>query len=153
MPDNVTTKKKSIVEPIAFSHGTLECVDIAKSRRFYEEFLGLECVRHVKPPVMMIRLKGGVHVVCVQAGDKVHEQHVFNHWGLDVSTREMVDEAHAKAVKYKEAYGIRKVMDPRELHGDYSFYMQDQDGNWWEIQCIEDTSYEDNFARGDVVPM
>lgn len=153
MPDDAATKKQSVLKPHTFSHGTLECIDVAKSRRFYEEFLGLECVRHTKAPVIMVRLGQGLHVVCVQVGDAVHEQHVFNHWGLDVSTREEVDDAHAKALKYKDAYDIRKVMKPKELHGDYSFYMQDMDGNWWEIQCLEDSTYDENFARGDVVPM
>ena len=47
-----------LVNTTRFSHGTLECHDLAASRRFYEEFLGLECVRHGKPPAILVR-KGG----------------------------------------------------------------------------------------------
>ena len=39
---------KSVVQPMLLSHGTLMCRNLADSRRFYEEFLGLEVVRHAK---------------------------------------------------------------------------------------------------------
>ncbi len=38
--------RNSIIKPYVLGHGTLECFSLAESRRFYEEFLGLECVRH-----------------------------------------------------------------------------------------------------------
>ncbi|MGY9003395.1 MAG: VOC family protein [Rhodospirillales bacterium] len=141
-----------IVKPMSFSHGTLECVDILESRKFYEEFLGLECVRHVEAPVFMTRLGNqGCTVVCVQVGDKARDQRVFNHWGIDVESREKVDEAYENAKRYKDKYGIKRLQPPNELHGDYSFYMMDRDGNWWEIQCIENFTYDENFERGDIV--
>ena len=149
---STTAIAESIVRPMAFSHGTLECVDVLESRKFYEEFLGVECVRHVEPPVIMIRLNSqGCTVVCVQVGDKARDQRVFNHWGVDVESREKVDEAYANAKKYKDKYGIKRVQPPSELHGDYSFYLMDRDGNWWEIQCIENFTYDENFKRGDIV--
>ena len=39
-PDNA----QSVVRPYVMSHGTMECYDMAESRRFYEEFLGMQCV-------------------------------------------------------------------------------------------------------------
>ena len=144
-------RAQSILKPHTFSHGTLECKDLEKSRRFYRDFLGLETVRHVEKPVIMIRLGSDLHVVCVEVGEAIHEQHVFNHWGLNVSSREEVDRSHALALKYQEEFEIKKVLKTRELHGDYSFYLQDLDGNWWEIQCLEGPTYDENFARGDIV--
>jgi catechol-2,3-dioxygenase len=44
----------SIVKPYALTHGTLECRSLRETRKFYEEFLGLEVVRHA-PPGMMFR--------------------------------------------------------------------------------------------------
>lgn len=98
----------AIVNPMLLSHGTLMCKDMAKSRRFYEEFLGLEVVRHARP-AMMLRLKTGMYVVCVCIGERVPNQHVMTHWGLNVATREEVDRAHAAAVEHKEKYGIQKI--------------------------------------------
>jgi len=138
----------SVVGAFKLSHGTLACRDLAKSRRFYEEFLGLEVVRHAKP-AMMLRLNTGLYVVCVCIGDTVPEQHLMSHWGLNVARREDVDRIHAAAHELQERYGIRKIKKPRDFHGSYGFYLQDADNNWWEIQ-YEPRSIDDFFAQGDV---
>src|SRR5260221_6184587 len=88
--------KSSIVNPMLLSHGTLMCKDLAETRRFYEEFLGLEVVRHAKE-AMMLRLKTGMYVVCVCRGEHLPDQHVLTHWGVNVATRDEVDRAHAEA--------------------------------------------------------
>jgi len=143
--------KSSIVKPMLLSHGTLMCRDLAKSRRFYEEFLGLEVVRHARP-AMMLRLKTGMYVVAVCIGEKVPDQHVLTHWGLNVATRAEVDRAHAEALRLKEKYGMQKINKVLERHGAYGFYFQDLDNNWWEIQH-EPRAIDDFFGRGDIVDM
>jgi catechol 2,3-dioxygenase-like lactoylglutathione lyase family enzyme len=147
LPANCTVEPKarqSIVKPYCISHGTLEVFNLKASRRFYEEFLGLECVRHGKP-AMVIRLGMRFHVVCVEVGDQVHPCSLLNHWGVDVSSRAAVDEAHANAQKYKDKYGIRQVLPQQDMHGVYSFYLEDLDHNWWEIQCYENGFQHDDF--------
>jgi catechol 2,3-dioxygenase-like lactoylglutathione lyase family enzyme len=128
----------AVVHPLLLSHGTLLCRNLANTRTFYEEFLGLDVVRHAKP-AMMVRLNSGMYIVCVCIGENVPNQHVLTHWGLNVATREEVDAAHAAAVAAQETYGIRKIQSVRERHGAYGFYMQDLDFNWWEIQHEERT--------------
>lgn len=147
LPENCTVEPKartSILKPYCISHGTLEVFDLKASRRFYEEFLGLECVRHGKP-AMVIRLGMRFHVVCVEVGDQVHPCSLLNHWGIDVSSRAEVDEAHANALKYKEKYGIRQVLPQQDMHGVYSFYLEDRDHNWWEVQFYENGFQHDDF--------
>jgi len=142
-------KKDSIIKPRRLSHGTLICADLKKTRRFYEEFLGLEVVQHLRS-AMMFRLNTGMHVFCIECGpNKLGNMHVLTHWGIDVGTREEVDEAHENALKYKDEYGIQKITKPVPQHGAYSFYFQDLDNNWWEIQCCP-VEHEDYFARGDM---
>ena len=136
--------RDSIVKPYCLSHGTLECADLAASRRFYEEFLGLECVRHVKP-AMVFRLGMRFHVVCVEVGDQVHPVNLLNHWGVDVDSQEAVDAAHAAALANREKYGIRQVLPVQNMHGVYSFYMEDLDHNWWEIQYYANGFQHDDF--------
>jgi len=141
--------RRSIVEPYCLSHGTLECRDLKQSRRFYEEFLGLECVRHAIT-AMSVRLGMRFHIVCVQVGDQVHPCHVLNHWGLDVTSRAAVDDAHSKALAHQEAYGIRRVLDVHDMHGVYSFYLEDLDHNWWEVQHYDNGFlHDDYFDFGD----
>lgn len=141
--------RRSIVQPYCLSHGTLECADLDASRRFYEEFLGLEVVRHAIT-AMSIRLGMRFHIVCVGVGAQIHEKHVLSHWGVDVDSRAAVDAAHAAARTHQADYGIRKVLDVQFMHGVYSFYLQDLDMNWWEIQHYENGFlHDDYFEFGD----
>src|SRR5438128_10474526 len=78
------------------SHGTLESRDLAASRRFYEEFLGLEVVQ-TSPISLLIRL-GGPNTIAVVYTKQPHEMNLLNHNGLDVRSQEEVDEAHRTVV-------------------------------------------------------
>ena len=140
--------ENSVVKPYVMSHGTLECFSLKESRKFYEEFLGLECVRHAQP-AMVLRCGMKFHVVCVEVGDAVHPCSVLNHWGVDVESKEEVDRAHAKAIELKDKYGIRQVLDVVNQHGVYSFYLEDRDHNWWEIQQYNGFQHDDMFDFGD----
>ena len=138
----------SIVKPYVMSHGTMECYDLKESRRFYEEFLGLECVRH-SIPTMAVRCGLKFHIVVVQVGEALKPVHVLNHWGLDVGSKEEVDRVHAAALEYQDTYKIRKVLPLTMQHGIYAFYMEDLDHNWWEIQYYPGFQNEDFFDFGD----
>ncbi|WP_137919038.1 VOC family protein [Hydrogenophaga sp. 2FB] len=142
--------RASIIQPYVISHGTLECADMQASRKFYQEFLGLEVVQH-GPRAMAIRCGLKFHIICVQVGEKIHPMSYLTHWGIDVQSREAVDSAHAAALANTEKYAIRKVADVVEQHGVYSFYLQDLDHNWWEVQHYE-AGYQHNdiFDFGDV---
>ena len=141
-----------VITPVKLSHGTLECHDMKASRRFYEEFLGLECVRH-GPRSMMLRKGGDWSVVCVDAGNKVHPQHLYNHWGIDVATKDEVDAAHARALELKATYAIKTIAKPKEIHGAYSFFLKDLNSSWWEVQFRSGFTYKELFERGDAYPM
>ena len=145
--------RHSVLKPYCLGHGTLECGSLATSRKFYEEFLGLECVRHAKP-AMAVRLGMRFHIVCVEVGNDIHPCSLLNHWGLDMATKDEVDQAHAKALEMKDHYGIRQVLDVQNMHGVYSFYLEDLDHNWWEIQYYENGfTHDDYFDFGDQFEM
>ena len=74
------------------SHGTLESRDLGFSRRFYEEFLGLDVIQ-TSPISLLIRL-GGPNTIAVVYSKNVGDMNLLNHNGLDVRTQEEVDEAH-----------------------------------------------------------
>lgn len=42
-------KVEPVVKPYTITHGTMECHNIKETRKFLEEFLGLEVVRHAPP--------------------------------------------------------------------------------------------------------
>ena len=139
---------KSVLKPYVLSHGTLECVSLKASRRFYEEFLGLECVRHGKISMIM-RCGMKWHIVAVEVRNNVHPTHLLNHWGLEMRTREEVDQAWRDAHRLKDEYGIRKIQKPGLQHGVYAFYLQDLDQNWWEIVHSPNFRHDAHFAAGD----
>jgi len=145
------SRPASIVRPRLLSHGTIACRDLVKSRAFYEEFLGLDVVRH-GPRAMLVRLNCNLYVVCVRLGEKVPESHFMFHWGLDVATREEVDEAHEHALRLREKYELRAVKGARDFHGAYGFMIQDRDSTWWEIQH-EPRGIDAFYGAGDAYDM
>jgi catechol 2,3-dioxygenase-like lactoylglutathione lyase family enzyme len=151
IPDGVVEppERDSIVKPYLMSHGTLECYDLNETRKFYAEFLGLESVRHA-PIGMAVRLGLKFHVICLEVADTLKPVGLGNHWGVDVESREKVDEAYQSALRYKSKYKIREIGHPTLQHGAYSFYMEDLDHNWWEIQYIPHFLHDDLFEFGDV---
>jgi predicted lactoylglutathione lyase len=82
-------------------------------------------------------------------GDKVHPVNVLNHWGIDVESKEQVDEAYENALKHKDTYGIKQVLKPVLQHGVYSFYLEDLDHNWWEVQFANGFQHDDLYDFGD----
>lgn len=130
------------------SHGTLESRDLAFSRKFYEEFLGLEVVQ-TSPISLLIRL-GGDHTYAVVYSKQPHEMHLLNHNGLDVRTKEEVDAAHRTVVDSAEEWKLTKISKPHLQHGTYSFYFWDADGNSWEILTNPEGGYSWLFEKGDL---
>jgi len=71
-------ERGSVIKPWLMSHGTMQAYNLKESRQFYEEFLGLECVRQGKPAIF-IRCGMKWHIVVVQAGQHVKPAHVHQH--------------------------------------------------------------------------
>ncbi len=113
------------------SHGTIETRDLTKARQFYEEMFGFE-VRQTSKVSLMLRLNSTTTIACVQTKGPT-KAGLFSHFGLDMETREQVDEAFKVAQQLKDTYGIKKLSPPVEQHGTYAFYIVDSDDNWWEI--------------------
>src|SRR5207253_6397278 len=87
-----TDKPRPALKLEFLSHGTLESRDLAFSRRFYEEFLGLDVVQ--TSPISLLGRLGGPNTIAVVYSKNVGGMNLLNHNGLDVRTQEEVDEAH-----------------------------------------------------------
>jgi len=138
--------KKPAVKLQFLSHGTLESRDLDKSRAFYEDCLGLEVVR-TSPRSLMIRL-GGDNTSAFVHNPRKHAMPLLNHNGLDVASREEVDECHRVLDAGKAQFGIQKITRPADQHGTYSFYFSDVDENWWEILVNPAGGYAWMFTQG-----
>ena len=148
-----------VLRPLILSRGTLLTADLGRARMFYEEFLGLECkqmeggrmlVRDTDPAHLRHRNGGPYWVMDVKQAEGLVTTNLFKHWGIDVASSADVDRVHAFAAAHKERLGLRAVRKPRMQHGTYSFYLQDFDSNWWEVECRPPGEATDEvFERGD----
>jgi len=147
-PPETGTKVQPELKLNFLSHGTLESRDLEFSRRFYEEFLGLE-VHRTSPISLIIRL-GGPHVYAVVYSKRPAEMNLLNHNGLDVETQADVDEAHRVVCEQAEKWRLHKISKPILQHGTYSFYFWDADENCWEILTNPKGGYSWLFELGDL---
>ena len=142
------TSKTSPIRTKFISHGTLGSKDLEATRRFYEEFLGLEVVR-TSPVSMMVRL-GGQHVYAVVFSKKKEPMPRMYHNGLDVETDGEVDEAWRRCHAEAEKWGLHDITKPVARHGTYSFLFWDADDNAWEILSNPRGGYTWIFEQGDL---
>jgi catechol 2,3-dioxygenase-like lactoylglutathione lyase family enzyme len=142
------TSKTSAIRTKFISHGTLGSKDLDATRRFYEEFLGLEVVR-TSPVSMMIRL-GGQHVYAVVFSKKKDPMPRMYHNGLDVETDAEVDEAWRRCNAEATTWGLHDITKPIARHGTYSFLFWDADDNAWEILSNPKGGYTWIFEQGDL---
>ena len=138
-----------LVETGFFSHGTVECTDMAATRRFLGDFLGLDIIRPLKEAQYM--WKGGPWtIVCVNIQDgEPKEQGPQNHFKLTVASDAEVDAAHSAAQRLKDDYGIKQVLGVEQVNGHRAFKLLDLNNTWWEISTIGQKDYDAMFDRGD----
>ena len=147
-----------VIRPVLLSRGTLESVDLQKTRLMCEEVLGFECVEP-SPGRMIMRHRsdapGSIYwVLDVREVPEVRTpQHLTNHWGIWLKGREAVDRACKLLDDNKERYGLLRVQYPRPTHEgarDYSFYFEDISHVWWEIaEYPDEEAFLDLFGHGD----
>jgi hypothetical protein len=147
-PDAATAKPEPALKLKFLSHGTLESTDLDFTRKFYEEFLGLDVVK-TSPISLMIRLGGNNTIATVKC--KVKEpMSLLNHNGLDVDTQEEVDACYRTVMEQKDKWKLTKISKPILQHGTYSFYFWDCDLNCWEILSNPQGGYSWLFPLGDL---
>lgn len=130
--------KGSIVPAGPISYVTLESRHLDRTREFYSDFLGLS-VRPGGSGWFLAEGHGGaVRVIVVESGDKALPQEVLNHHGLTLSCdTATIDRLHEQAQAVAGKYGL-EILPATSQHGAYSFYLRDQDSNWWEVETWED---------------
>lgn len=139
--------KEPVLKAKKLNHGTLGCTDLARTRKFYEEVLGLQCIQ--TSPVSMMVSKNTEYVYAV-VESPAHKggMNMLNHNGFEVETPEEVEEAYQALAAVKDKWGI-KVQKPATHHGACAFYFLDFDGNWWEVVSAGKEGYIGHFRNKD----
>lgn len=132
-------------------HLALRVIDLPRSRRFYERFLGMKVVWEPDPD--NVYFSSGVDNLAlhqVPTSERPRYQggngQFLDHFGVIVESRQAVDQMFADVQRDGAQYGA-VIAKPPKLHrdGSYSFYFTDPDGN--VIQAL----YEPVISRLDWV--
>jgi catechol 2,3-dioxygenase-like lactoylglutathione lyase family enzyme len=116
-------------------HLALRVIDLNRSRRFYERFLGMKVVW--EPDAENVYFSSGsdnlaLHQIPASERDRYQtgSGQFLDHFGVIVESRQAVDDLFAVVQRDGAQYGA-VIAKPPKLHrdGSYSFYFTDPDGN------------------------
>ena len=147
LSEPIKKSRTSVLKPNLMSHMTCEVIDINKSREFYEEILGLECVT-LGPKRMLGRLNSVAVIDFVQTKTEVREHKMHNHIGFDVAGPSIVDKAREIIIQNQERFRFDVIHKPSGSHGTYGFTFSDLDKNAWQIEDYPRGGYYWMFQQG-----
>jgi catechol 2,3-dioxygenase-like lactoylglutathione lyase family enzyme len=118
--------------PQAFTHGTLQCDNTEKSRRFYIEVLGLEIAAGFNMAQYIKHPSSPWYIVVLQRAPRQYLAPV-NRFTLQLGSKTELEQAHREFAAAGESMGITEL-GKLEANGDKAhFIFSDLDKNWWEL--------------------
>ena len=118
--------------PQAFTHGTLQCDDVERSRRFYVEVLGLEIAAGFNTAQYIKHPATPWYLVVLQRSPRQYLAPV-NRFTLQLSSAAEVEQAQREFVSNKQSLGLNEITDIDRADGTVNFIFSDPDKNWWEL--------------------
>ena len=118
--------------PQAFTHGTLQCDDIERSRRFYVDVLGLEIAAGFNAAQYIKHPSSPWYIVVLKRSTRQYLAPV-NRFTLQAGSRSDVEQAHHEFAAKGESIGITQLGALESAEGGVSFIFSDLDKNWWEL--------------------
>jgi catechol 2,3-dioxygenase-like lactoylglutathione lyase family enzyme len=127
--------------PQAMTHGTMECVNLEASIKYYQEALGLEVITHV-PTIKPHDVKHPAtpwYVVSLEVPIKNKKYLTpLQRYTISVASAPALADAHKELHDRREEFGVTTMEAIREISGGQSFLLSDLDRNWWEIAYLND---------------
>ena len=118
--------------PQAFTHGTLQCDDIERSRRFYTEVLGLEITAGFNTAQYIKHSAAPWYIVVLKRSPRQYLAPV-NRFTLQLGSAAEVEEAHREFSVNGDAIGITELRAITTTDDSVNFIFSDVDKNWWEL--------------------
>ncbi|MGH7888891.1 MAG: VOC family protein, partial [Candidatus Binatia bacterium] len=118
--------------PQAFTHGTLQCDNIERSRRFYVDVLGLEIAAGFNTAQYIKHPATPWYIVVLQRSARQYLAPV-NRFTLQMATPNEVEQAHREFSTNGDAIGITGLGKIEKANGSVNFIFSDPDKNWWEL--------------------
>lgn len=122
--------------PQAFTHGTLQCDDIERSRRFYTEVLGLEIAAGFNNAQYIKHAAAPWYIVVLKRNPRQYLTAV-NRFTLQMASPAEVEQVYREFSKNGEAIGITELDRLQSGDGGVHFNFSDPDKNWWEFTANE----------------
>jgi catechol 2,3-dioxygenase-like lactoylglutathione lyase family enzyme len=122
--------------PQALTHGTITCLNLEASRRFYREVLGLEVVspsRSVKPHYIKHPSTPWYIVSLEKPAAERKLLTPLQRYSLTLASVADVVAAHRWLTESGAALGVTELGELEESAGAATFMLSDPDKNWWEI--------------------
>jgi catechol 2,3-dioxygenase-like lactoylglutathione lyase family enzyme len=122
--------------PQALTHGTITCLNLDNSRRFYREVLGLDVVspsRSVQPHYIKHPATPWYIVSLERKPEMRTVLTPFQRYTVAVESADAVAQAHHQLRESCESVGITDLGEIRERGNAVSFLLCDPDRNWWEV--------------------
>lgn len=118
--------------PQAFTHGTLQCDNIEKSRRFYVEELGLEIAAGFNMAQYIKHPSSPWYIVVLQRAPRQYLT-AMNRFTLQMESKAAVEKAHHDFAAAGQSMGIIQLGKLEVNRDKASFIFSDLDKNWWEL--------------------
>ena len=118
--------------PQAFTHGTLQCDDVERSRRFYVEVLGLEIAAGFSTAQYIKHPSTPWYVVVLQRSPRQYLAPV-NRFTLQLGSAAEVERAHCEFAARKNEMALTELGKLENTDGKVNFIFSDLDKNWWEL--------------------
>jgi catechol-2,3-dioxygenase len=118
--------------PQAFTHGTLQCDNTEKSRRFYIEVLGLEIAAGFNMAQYIKHPSSPWYIVVLQRAPRQYLAPV-NRFTLQLASKADVEQAHRDLAAAGKSTGITELGKLETDGRKSNFIFSDLDKNWWEL--------------------
>jgi catechol 2,3-dioxygenase-like lactoylglutathione lyase family enzyme len=118
--------------PQAFTHGTLQCDHIERSRRFYVEILGLEIAAGFNTAQYIKHPSSPWYIVVLQRSPRQYLTPV-NRFTLQMGSSADVEQAYREFASKQTELSLAELGKLETTNGIASFIFSDPDKNWWEL--------------------
>ncbi len=125
--------------PQAMTHGTLECVDLDASVKFYKEGLGLDVITHV-PTVKPHDIKHPStpwYIASLEIPEKNRKYLTpQQRYTVSVESPSVLTAARNELQNRREEFGITAINAIEDIVDGQAFLLSDLNRNWWEIAYL-----------------
>ncbi|MBM4296303.1 MAG: hypothetical protein FJ143_01015 [Deltaproteobacteria bacterium] len=119
--------------PQAFTHGTLQCDDLEKTRGFLIGVLGLEQAGGFNDRTIYVKHPATPWYIVMLPRRPRQYLAPVNRFTLQLASAAEVERAHRDFTETRAALGLSEIGELDSANGKVNFIFSDLDKNWWEL--------------------